>query len=330
MIIAAADGSSLSNPGPSGWAWYIDDDRWACGGWELGTNNRGELMAVLDLLRQTRQVDDSLRICCDSQYVINVCTKWRLGWKRKGWRKADGKEILNLDLIQALDEELTGREVGFEWVKGHAGHPLNEEADTLARGVATALKEGRSFDPGPGLNGAGASTSTMRATSTLSSGNASNRSAGHPAEPQPLFGLTLEPRSTVPTSPQAPPPARRESPHQPALVGADDSELSSLTRDLVSDETHLDRARLEALLHRDFVAHLPGGVIRTRGSILARPAELHGPAHFDIVGVDHPAPRVALVRFTLDYGAERFLAAVLWQRDETWQARFEQLTPANA
>ena len=47
-IIAAADGSALGNPGPAGWAWYIDDNHWAAGGWEHGTNNMGELKAVLD------------------------------------------------------------------------------------------------------------------------------------------------------------------------------------------------------------------------------------------------------------------------------------------
>src|SRR5664279_4584663 len=87
MIIAAADGSSLSNPGPAGWAWYVDEDRWAAGGWAHGTNNMGELMAVLDLLRQTH--GEELRVLCDSQYAINCCTKWIPGWKRRWWRKAD-------------------------------------------------------------------------------------------------------------------------------------------------------------------------------------------------------------------------------------------------
>ena len=76
MIIAAADGSSLSNPGPAGWAWYVSDDIWAAGGWPHGTNNMGELMAVLDLLRSTAHRDEPLTILCDSQYVINSLTKW--------------------------------------------------------------------------------------------------------------------------------------------------------------------------------------------------------------------------------------------------------------
>ena len=66
VIIAAADGSSLSNPGPAGWAWYISDDVWAAGGWERGTNNMGELMAVLDLLRSTAHVDEPMKVLCDS------------------------------------------------------------------------------------------------------------------------------------------------------------------------------------------------------------------------------------------------------------------------
>lgn len=78
VIVAAADGSSLSNPGPSGWAWYVDEDHWAAGGWKRGTNNMGELMAVLDLLKQTAQADD-LHVLCDSQYVINSLTRWMPG-----------------------------------------------------------------------------------------------------------------------------------------------------------------------------------------------------------------------------------------------------------
>lgn len=151
MIVAAADGSSLSNPGPAGWAWYISDDAWAAGGWEHGTNNMGELMAVLDLLRSTSHVDEPLKVLCDSQYVINSLTKWLPGWKRKGWRKGDGKPVLNVELMKDLDAELAGRDVTFEWVKGHAGHAMNEAADVRARAAATAYQDGRAPDEGPGF-----------------------------------------------------------------------------------------------------------------------------------------------------------------------------------
>ena len=109
-ITAAADGSALGNPGPAGWGWYVNDDCWRAGGWPHGTNNQGELMAVLDLFRATAHVpNEDLRVLCDSQYVINSITKWMPGWKRKGWRKADGKPVLNVELLKELDRELAGR-----------------------------------------------------------------------------------------------------------------------------------------------------------------------------------------------------------------------------
>lgn len=161
-IIAAADGSALGNPGPAGWAWYISEECWAAGGWENSTNNRGELNAVLELLRATQAAGaagEELVIQCDSQYVINSLTKWMAGWKKRGWRKADGKPVLNADLIQALDEALTGRRVRFEWVRGHVGHPMNEAADSRARAAATAFQRKAPVPAGPGWPGAGPAAS---------------------------------------------------------------------------------------------------------------------------------------------------------------------------
>lgn len=155
-IIAAADGSALGNPGPAGWAWYIDDDHWASGGWAHGTNNMGELKAVLDLFEATASRPEAkLRVYCDSQYVINSLTKWMPGWKKKGWKKSDGKPVLNRDLLEALDKALTGRDYEFIWVKGHAGHELNEKADSLANGAARAYQEGREPAHGPGFGASG-------------------------------------------------------------------------------------------------------------------------------------------------------------------------------
>ncbi len=151
-IIAAADGSALGNPGPAGWAWYIDDNHWASGGWAHGTNNMGELKAVLDLFEATASRPEAkLRVYCDSQYVINSLTKWMPGWKKKGWKKSDGKPVLNRDLLEALDAALAGRDYEFIWVKGHAGHELNEKADSLANGAARAYQEGREPAHGPGF-----------------------------------------------------------------------------------------------------------------------------------------------------------------------------------
>lgn len=154
-ITAAADGSALGNPGPNGWAWYIDDANWAAGGSPHGTNNQGELQAVLELLRATSVVaGEKLVIECDSRYVIDSVTKWMPGWKRKGWRKSDGGPVLNRDLLEGIDVELRGRDVSFTWVKGHAGHPLNEAADLRANAAATAYQRKQEPDRGPGFTAA--------------------------------------------------------------------------------------------------------------------------------------------------------------------------------
>ncbi len=153
-IVAAADGSALGNPGPAGWAWYVDEACWAAGGWPHGTNNKAELTAVLDLLQQTATLDDDLLVYCDSTYVINSVTKWIAGWKRRGWRKGDGKPVLNVETMVALDEAMAGRRVRFAWVKGHSGHPLNEAADRLANAAASSWKAQRPPLPGPGIPGA--------------------------------------------------------------------------------------------------------------------------------------------------------------------------------
>jgi len=164
-IIAAADGSALGNPGPNGWAWYIDDANWAAGGSPHGTNNQGELQAVLELLRATAGAGEALQILCDSKYVIDSITKWMPGWKRRGWRKADGAPVLNRDLMEALDEAMQGRDVAFSWVKGHAGHDLNEAADERANAAAKAYQQKKEPQRGPGFT-RGASTGSATQMST--------------------------------------------------------------------------------------------------------------------------------------------------------------------
>ena len=179
-ITAAADGSALGNPGPAGWAWYIDDAHWDAGGWPHGTNNMGELKAVLELFRATAGAPDDLRVLCDSQYVINAVTKWMPGWKRKGWRKADGKPVMNVDLLRELDEALAGRQYRFEWVRGHVGHELNEAADERARAAATAYQRRAPIPTGPGFG------QQVRAASTAP---AARGGAGAADPPVSLFDL---------------------------------------------------------------------------------------------------------------------------------------------
>lgn len=162
-ITAAVDGSSLGNPGPAGWAWVVSEECWDAGGWPSGTNNLGELNAVLELLNATAQAglaDEELHILADSQYAINVISKWSPGWKKRGWVKADKKPIKNLELIQEIDRAMQGRTVTFEWVKGHAGHPLNERADDAARSCAEAYRDGRNIPTGPGFTSPSENTAT--------------------------------------------------------------------------------------------------------------------------------------------------------------------------
>lgn len=188
-ITAAADGSSLGNPGPAGWAWYVDEHTWDAGGWPQGTNNLGELTAILRLLEATAESGEELHILADSQYAINVVSKWRLGWKKRGWTKADKKPIKNLELIQEIDRAMEGRRVTFEWVKGHAGHRMNERADDLARACAEAYQAGRTPEPGPGFGGG---TSRGTASANQASGGAASASAA--VEPHD----TVEPGASTP------------------------------------------------------------------------------------------------------------------------------------
>ena len=174
-ITAAADGSSLGNPGPAGWAWYVDEDTWDAGGWPQGTNNLGELTAILRLLEATAETGEELHILADSQYAINVVSKWRLGWKKRGWTKADKKPIKNLELIQEIDRAMEGRRVTFEWVKGHAGHRMNERADDLARGCAEAYQAGRTPEPGPGFGGVARGSRGSASTDRAHGGAAAGR-----------------------------------------------------------------------------------------------------------------------------------------------------------
>ena len=189
-ITAAADGSSLGNPGPAGWAWYVDEDTWDAGGWPKGTNNLGELTAILRLLEATAETGEELHILADSQYAINVVSKWRLGWKKRGWTKADKKPIKNLELIQEIDRAMEGRRVTFEWVKGHAGHHMNERADDLARGCAEAYQAGRTPEPGPGFGGGSSRGAAPAGQASASQASAGQASAGQASAGQTSVGQT--------------------------------------------------------------------------------------------------------------------------------------------
>jgi len=107
-----------------------------------------ELRAIYEALRHYPP-EQPLLIQADSQYSINACTKWIHGWRRRGWRTADGKPVKNQQAIRQIDELLAHRDVTWEYVRGHAGHPLNELVDRKAREAATAVKLGQPVDQGP-------------------------------------------------------------------------------------------------------------------------------------------------------------------------------------
>ena len=144
-LVVSTDGSALSNPnGPMGWAWADHEGGDAdAGGASNGTNQIGELCAVLQALR-AHPGERPLIIETDSQYAINCSTTWVPGWKKKGWKNSQGKPVKNRPLIEAIDQEIQTRpgSVRFVWVKGHAGNTFNEKVDTLARGYATAAGKG--------------------------------------------------------------------------------------------------------------------------------------------------------------------------------------------
>ena len=138
-----SDGACKGNPGPGGWGAVLvsgGHEKELFGGESPTTNNRMELMAVIEALRALKR-PCVINIYTDSQYVQKGISEWIVGWKKRGWRKADKSPVLNVDLWMALDEARLRHTIEWRWVKGHAGHPGNEKADELAnRGVELALR----------------------------------------------------------------------------------------------------------------------------------------------------------------------------------------------
>lgn len=128
------DGACKGNPGPGGWGailFYGDKKKEICGGEPATTNNRMELMgaiSALELLNRPCKVE----LHTDSQYVMKGIQEWIRGWKARGWKTADKSPVKNDDLWKRLDAARDRHDVDWRWVKGHAGHPLNERADALA------------------------------------------------------------------------------------------------------------------------------------------------------------------------------------------------------
>lgn len=296
-IIAAADGSALGNPGPAGWAWYVNDSCWGAGGWAHGTNNMGELKAVLDLFESTAHVSERpLHVLCDSKYTIDSLTKWMPGWKKKGWKKSDGKPVLNQELMKELDRALTGRDYTFEWVKGHAGHTMNEAADERARAAATAFRDGKKPNAGPGF--------------VLDS--ASGASAGHHS-------------------------STHESQKQSKGASASDGTVDPLEAVLEQEKSLLDSAvyaeatTLKNYLSENFVWVTPAGVSVDCATVVEhRNKAFVTRGEPEVISAELMSPAVALVRSKVQTARGNVVRTSLWKRQGTrnahWVLHFRQET----
>ena len=149
VVAAATDGACSGNPGPGGWGALLrfeDGSVEEFGGHDPATtNNRMELQAALELLQRLKQLPrhPDLTIRTDSKYLIDGLGSWMKGWKRKGWKTAAGKPVLNQDLWKALDAARLD-DVPLAYVKGHSGDPDNDRVDR----IAVAFSQGRSLDLG--------------------------------------------------------------------------------------------------------------------------------------------------------------------------------------
>jgi len=139
-----SDGACKGNPGAGGWGALLISGghrKEICGGEPDTTNNRMEMMAVIRALESLKR-PSTVQVHTDSQYVQKGISEWMSGWKKRGWRTADGKPVKNQDLWQELDALSRKHRIEWNWVRGHTGHPENERADALAnQGVLQASRE---------------------------------------------------------------------------------------------------------------------------------------------------------------------------------------------
>ena len=141
-VIIYTDGACSGNPGPGGWAWVALENgarSEGSGGEPATTNNRMELIAVIEALKSQRP-GRSLEMRTDSQYVRNGITAWINAWKRNGWRTASKSPVKNRELWEELDGLSRALKPRFVWVEGHVGEEFNERCDELARGEIARLR----------------------------------------------------------------------------------------------------------------------------------------------------------------------------------------------
>jgi len=287
-------------------------------------------MAVIDLFESTAEADIGLDVLCDSQYVINAVTKWMPAWKRRGWRKADGSPVLNRDLLERLDAAVAGRDHTFTWVKGHAGHPLNEAADLRARAVATAYQDGAEIPTGPGFSGPGFSGPAVSEPAVSEPAVSEPRLTGRGSAPDHAEAPGRPDDTARPGDEPAGLPRERDV---AGPVAPDDlTTIEAAERSLFGDGRRASARALQALLHPDFEEIGLSGRLWDRDGALAALAETPSAAtarhagafRFSRIGSD-----AVLVRYRTTDARGAAERSSLWLRaDEGWRIRFHQATPA--
>ncbi|WP_136682515.1 ribonuclease HI [Falsirhodobacter xinxiangensis] len=156
-IVIYTDGSASGNPGPGGWAAILlrlDAENnvikkvpLSGPGKSITTNIKMEMTAPAEALKALGSpTDEHITIYSDLQMISKGMNEWLLRWKARGWLNASKKPVENADLWQNIEAAAAGRNISWEWVRAHAGHEFNEEADTLAKEAAQlAARRGVTF-----------------------------------------------------------------------------------------------------------------------------------------------------------------------------------------
>lgn len=249
----------------------------------------GELTAVLDLLQQTAGAKDDLLVYCDSKYVINSITEWMPGWKRKGWKKRDGKPVSNVEIMKALDVAMQNRQVRFEWVKGHAGHEMNEVADKLANAAAVAFRDGTPVADGPGFAAASRGAHDFAIT--------------RPEVEDDLFSLIGDDAIS------------------------DEEQVIALERSLLTDDVRSDPAAVAALLDPTWSEIGASGRRWNRDEMLAEVTPLLPAVECQVLSTQRLADDVVHVVWRAQSAAGSRLRSSIWVRSAgAWRQRFAQGT----
>lgn len=186
--VVYTDGACRGNPGPGGWAWALDDQRWMSGVEPASTNQRMEIMAAFQAVQH---LSGPLEVRSDSTYVVKCFNdRWYRGWLARGWRNSQKQAVANRDLWEPFIDLVIARgDVRFTWVKGHSTDRMNQLVDRLAveasrnqRGAVAGIEalSGPAVSSVASLGGSTVSAGVVPAGSAASAGAASNGAGDDP------------------------------------------------------------------------------------------------------------------------------------------------------